>query len=116
MDLFDGARAEARQGDPYQIELQIARFEGAVAKLPQRSRVGYISDLDINTIQGLSTFLGAQYALAPRLLVDVAKTRDGDWVVGNFSKPLEYATFGLKFRLVMQTDLGNGVVLYKPSS
>jgi hypothetical protein len=51
------------------------------------------------------------YALAPRLMT---RSADGpEWVVGNFSHPLDYAAAGRQHQLELVKDFGNGIVLFR---
>jgi hypothetical protein len=117
VNLYQIVDAQARQGDPYQIDAQLARLQQAVAGLPPRARAGYVSDMDLSTARGLLAFNAARYAMAPRLLTpavaaDAAAT-DAGWILGNFSQPLDYAGFGAQRGLTLARDFGNGVVLYR---
>jgi len=122
LNLYQNTEAQAAQGDPYQIDTQLARMQQAVAALPGRSRVGYLTDMDVSSARGLLAFNAARYALAPRLLVPGTSpafgTRSGGsgdagWVLGNFSQPLDFQAFGAQRGLTFVRDLGDGVVLYK---
>ena len=92
--------------DPYRIGAQEERFAALKRALPANTVVGYVSDVS-NVPAVLSA---AQYGLAPLLVVD-SVTRE--WVVGNFSKPLDYAAFGQARQLSLVREFSNGVVLYR---
>lgn len=118
MDLYQTTSAQAQQGDPYQIDIQLMRMQPAVAALPACSQagcvqVGYVSDMDVASARGLLAFNAARYALAPRLLVPGTTTDAAGWVLGNFSQPLDYQAFGAQRGLVFAKDLGEGVVLFQ---
>ena len=114
MNLFEATAEQGKQGDPYTIEQQLERLQPALSELPPAATaVGYISDMEIATTRGLLAFNAARYALAPRLLVPLASAKPGDWVLGNFSTPRDFARAGEASGLSMQKDLGNGVVLYR---
>jgi hypothetical protein len=51
------------------------------------------------------------YALAPRLVTRSADSHE--WVVGNFSHPLDYVAAGAAHRLELVKDFGNGIVLFR---
>jgi hypothetical protein len=104
------AYAHAEQ-DPYMINAQPDRLRDAVSYLPDRAVVGYLSDLDLGAVAGQSAYFGVMYALAPRLVTRSAD--DPQWVVGNFSHPLDYAAAGAPHRLDVVKDFGNGIVLFK---
>ncbi|HEV2198728.1 MAG TPA: hypothetical protein VGR73_02830 [Bryobacteraceae bacterium] len=113
LSLYQVVDAQARQGDPYQIDTQLSRLQQAVAALPPRAQAGYVSDMDLSTARGLLAFNAARYALAPRLLTRDAMAADTGWVLGNFSQAVDYAGFGAQRGLTLAQDFGNGVVLYR---
>jgi hypothetical protein len=120
LNLYQNTEAQAAQGDPYQIDTQLMRMQQAGASLPQRARVGYVTDMDVSSARGLLAFNAARYALAPRLLVPgtspPAGPDDAGWVLGNFSQPSDFQAFGAQRGLTFLRDLGDGVVLYKRAS
>ena len=106
--LFEAAGQQPP--DPFRIEAQTRRLAPLVNALPANAnRVGYVSDMDVATPRGQLAFHAAVYALAPRLVVPLAKAGPGDPVVGNYSAPRDYAVPGLE----LERDLGVGVILYK---
>ena len=97
--------------DPYMINAQPGRLREAVAYLPDKAVIGYLSDLPFDGVSGQAAYFGIMYALAPRLV-----TRSADkpeWVVGNFSHPLDYAAAGRAHHLDLVKDFGNGIVLFR---
>jgi hypothetical protein len=104
---FYGAQIERNQAqkDAYQIGAQEQRFEALKRELGANTVAGYVSDLSDAGI-----LLSAQHALAPVLLVDDVPHQ---FVVGNFSKPLDYSEFGRARNLVLVKDFGNGVTLFR---
>jgi hypothetical protein len=97
--------------DPYMINAQPERLREAARLLPEKSVVGYLSDLPLSDTPGQAAYFGVASFLAPRLVV-----RDPDnpaWVIGNFSRPQDYAAAGAVHRLEFVRDLGNGVVLFR---
>jgi hypothetical protein len=113
LNLYQVVDAQARQGDPYQVDAQMARLQQAVATLPPRVQAGYVSDMDLSSARGLLAFNAARYAMAPRLLTPGVTAEDAGWVLGNFSQPVDYAAFGAQRSLTVAQDFGNGVVLYR---
>jgi hypothetical protein len=98
------------------------RFRGVVATVPEEAVVGYVSDLpnhrsgailkaDAWTIGVFSA--AAWYALAPRLVIPDAEPQTQDWIVGNFSRPVDLARIESENRIRMVRDFGSGVVLFK---
>lgn len=96
--------------DPYMIGAQMARYEELKAAVPRDAVMGYVSDLPPEDRRSTVLFLGAQYALAPRIVVDDDRR---EWVLGNFAAPADFAAVGAARRLRMIRDFGNGVVLYR---
>lgn len=97
--------------DPYMIQAQPERLREAVRYLPDNAVIGYLSDLPFDAVPGQAAHFGVMYALAPRL---VTRSADGqEWVVGNFSHPLDYAAAGRAHHLELVKDFGNGIVLFR---
>src|SRR5437879_3551233 len=67
--------------DSYAIGQQDARFAGVKQALPAAVVVGYVSDLPQSDTRGQSMFFGAQYALAPHVLVRNANASKYDVIV-----------------------------------
>src|ERR1019366_3906553 len=82
----DNARAYQ---DPYMIQAQPGRLQEAISDLPDKAEIGYLSDLSFEVTAGSAAYFGVMYALAPRLVTRSADSHE--WVVGNFSHPLDYA-------------------------
>lgn len=99
-DLYGGARAELR-------------FEPALSRIPRDAEVGYITDLNPAQSAYASALLAAQYAVAPRLVIELNTSKRPDWAVGNFSKPQNFAAAGDAKGYSVVEDFGNGVILYR---
>jgi hypothetical protein len=93
------------QKDSYRVGEQEQRFEALKRELGSNGVVGYVSDLSDAGI-----LLSAQHALAPVLLVD---NEPHQFVVGNFSRPLDYSEFGRARKLVLVKDFSAGVILFR---
>ncbi len=102
-DLYGGVRDEIR-------------FAPLLARIPANAEVGYFTDLDPAQALAGGVFLAAQYAVAPRLLVNLDAQNKPEWAVGNFSKPQDFAAAGEARGYSMVEDLGNGVVLFRRKS
>ena len=107
-DVYGGAKAEIR-------------FAPLLVRLPANAEVGYFTDLDPSQAVAGGVRLAAQYAVAPRLLLDLdSQNKDGqarpEWAVGNFSKPQDYAAAGGARGYGLVEDLGSGVVLFRRKS
>lgn len=110
---YSAAAKAAKESDPYRIGAQKERFGAAQGRLPANAVVGYISDVPTADALGQAMFFGAQYALAPRLLVGAEAGTKPEWWIGSFSKPQDYAAAGAAQGLVLVEDLGQGVVLFR---
>ncbi len=78
--------------------------------LPPSAVVGYLTDLEPKDRSAPIIFRTAQYTLAPRLLQPGTAQ---EWVIGNFSKALDFRAIGAGKGLQLVQDYGNGVVLYR---
>ena len=96
--------------DPYMISAQFTRFEPLLAAVPTRAEMGYLTDAPPGSVADTSMLLSAQYVLAPRL---VARGVAHEWVVGNFTRPGDFAAVGRSNGLRLEQDFGNGVVLFR---
>jgi hypothetical protein len=99
--------------DVYKIGEQAGRFQDLMSALPATGIIGYVSDVPASQTLGAVLYSGAQYTLAPRLVAEQRLKPDAEWVIGNFSKPLDVVQFGAKRGLTLVKDFGNGAVLYR---
>lgn len=97
--------------DPYMVSAQFTRLGPVVASLPEGAEIGYITDAPRDGAIATAMFLSAQYVLAPRLLRKGAARQE--WVLGNFTRPADFASVGRSQGLRIQQDFGNGVVLFR---
>jgi hypothetical protein len=104
------AAYQAQFRDPYMISAQFTRFEPLLAAVPAGTELGYLTDAAPGSVADPSMLLSAQYVLAPRL---VAKGSAHEWVVGNFTRPGDFAGVGRSNGLRLVQDFGNGVVLFR---
>ena len=96
--------------DPYRIAGQGERLSAFRTAVPDDATVGYLTDVPADNILSSSMFLAAQYQLAPRLL---QKSTAHDIVLGNFTRPGDFAAIGRQHGLEVERDFGNGVVLFR---
>ena len=103
--------------DPYRIAYQKPRFAAAVAEIPVGAVVGYVSDLDPKSVAGMVAYYGAQYGIAPRLLVPYTDEHAKGFVIGNFSTAPKTTEQTARLTgdgaLQLVRDLGSGVVLFR---
>jgi hypothetical protein len=105
--------AAGPNADVYKIGEQHARFQDLIPALPATGIIGYVSDVPTDRTLGAVLRDSAQYALAPRLVREQSLNPSAEWVIGNFSKPLDVTQFGRQRELTLVQDFGNGVVLYR---
>ena len=96
--------------DPYRIADQAARFAELRAAVPANAILGYLTDVPAADTLATAMFLSAQYDLAPRIL---QKSATLHLVLGNFTKPADFAAVGRGHGLRLERDFGNGVVLFR---
>jgi len=112
---FYGATAElaGTGADVYKVGDQATRFQDLMSALPATAMVGYVSDAPAGETLSAALYSSAQYTLAPRLVTNQHSTPPPEWVLGDFSKPLDVVQFGQKRGLTLVKDFGNGAVLYR---
>ena len=96
--------------DPYQVAAQFSRLERVQSAIPEKAVLGYLTDAVPGSVVGDAMFNGAQYVLAPRVL---QKGVAFDLVLGNFTKPGDFAAVGRAQGLGLERDFGYGVVLFR---
>jgi hypothetical protein len=99
--------------DSYRVGFQHERLRQLNAELPREGILGYVSDLPFGGTQDSAAFLGAQYVLAPRLLVRVNNPVKPEWVLGNFSRAVDPAPYAAAHHLRVVKEYGPGVVLFR---
>jgi hypothetical protein len=96
--------------DPYLIAAQSVRLESFREAVAANAVLGYLTDVELGSVADDAMFQAAQYTLAPRILE--RKTSDQQ-VLGNFTRPADFAALGRQHGLSIERDFGNGVVLYR---
>jgi hypothetical protein len=99
--------------DPFHVGLATEQFAPVLSRTSSNAVLGYVSDLELNTDAGKAGFFAAQYAVAPRILVDASKGGPFEFVVGNWGRQQDYAAAGRRRGLALVEELGNGIVLYR---
>jgi hypothetical protein len=112
LDFYGATESLSGAGaDSFRIREQELRFQQVAAALPPSGVVGYVTDQKQN--REWAMFLGAQYILAPRVLVELDKHPNSPRVMGNFARPLDTAEFANRHGLTIIQDFGAGVVLFR---
>jgi hypothetical protein len=100
--------------DYYKVAMQHRRFAGVIAVIPPGAVIGYITDQPFEQSNvGEVNFFGAQYALAPRLLVEEDTGRRHEWVVGSYLRRPDIAIIEQKYDLLLVQEMGLGVYLFR---
>lgn len=112
---FYGATAASvgPDADVYKVADQADRFQDLMAALPATAIVGYVSDVPPSETLSSVLYASAEYTFAPRLVTDQHTKPAPEWVIGDFSEPLDVVQFGKQHGLMLVKDFGNGAVLYK---
>jgi hypothetical protein len=97
--------------DPYLIAAQSVRLQSFSDAVAPNAILGYLTDAEPGSAADDTLFRTAQYTLAPRLLQK--KPSDSQQVLGNFTRPADFAAIGRQYGLNLERDFGNGVVLYR---
>jgi hypothetical protein len=112
VDFYAATEPLAEPGaDTYRISDQQVRFAEAAASLSPSGEIGYVTDQKQNVEWAM--FLGAQYVLAPRVLVPLDRHPQSQWVLGNFARAIDMAAYAGRHDLVLVRDFGQGVVLFR---
>ena len=101
---------QSQSRDVYKVAEQRARLAELQAALPSNAILGYVTDIDDTQPVAGAMLFSAQYTLAPRLL---QKGVNHDLILGNFTRPEDFAAFGRQRGMRLERDFGNGVVLFK---
>jgi hypothetical protein len=114
LDFYQTASAYAvANRDLYQVGLQRTRLLPLMAELPPDAVIGYLSDLPLSDVRGSAAFSGAQYVLAPRVLIRADHPTRPKWVLGVFSRVLDPTPFATSNGVEVVRTLGPGVVLFR---
>ena len=99
--------------DPYLVNVQDARLGAVRDIIPADAVVGYMTDMEVNSIQWSAAFNTAQYELAPRIL-EVGTNRE--WLLANFAGKGDFVAFAQANGFRVERDLGNGVAVLRRAS
>jgi len=111
-DFYEQTQDRTTEGDPYGVLPQQARFEGLVAKLPAVNVFGYLNEPVLDEFAADKKLLGARYGLAPRMLARQTLYPQ-QWVIGDFSEPVNLTSFAQANGLDVVQDFGGGIVLFQ---
>lgn len=111
---YQYATADARANrDRLQVGLQQKRLREPDAELPRDCILGYISDLPYGEAADSAIFFGAQYVLAPRLLIRADHPLKPELILGNFSRFVDPSQYAAASHLRVVKAYGPGVVLLR---
>ena len=100
---------QRQNSDPFQVSAAFQRLDPIRAAVPENAVMGYLADTEPGNGVETAMFLAAQYVLAPRL---IEKNQAHEWVLGNFTRPGDFAAMGSTKSLRLVRDFGGGVVLF----
>ena len=106
-------RFAGRLRDAYGLGRTVERMASVEGTIPAAARTVYFSDVPLNTDTGIQAFLAAQYALAPRVVVQLGEAKGSIWGIGNYSRRVDFQAYGESAGFRMLRDCGNGVVIYR---
>ena len=98
--------------DAYGVARAEVRFAPLRDRVATRVPLGYLTDLEPTHQAYSAAFLAAQYAVAPRQLLVISPQVRPEWAVGNFTKPMDFASAGSSQGYELSADFGNGAVLF----
>jgi hypothetical protein len=111
---WDLSAAYANQfPDPYGAGMAETRLAPLLAGIPNNASVGYITDIEPSDSRYPAAWMAAQYALAPRHLVQLTGATSPIWAIGNFFQPGDHAAIGAAKGYKVEADFGNGVLLFR---
>jgi len=102
----------------YALRIDAERLRGVAAIVPVESVIAYFSDLSVRNggawaTNGEFVFTAVRYTLAPRFVVPYEKAQNADWVLGDFSKPVDLNQIESENHVQLVKDFGSGVVLFR---
>lgn len=114
IDFYEATHEYAAANtDRYGLGGMYRRLEPVLRILPHGVRVGYLSDVPVAGVRGGTAFFAARNILAPRLVMQMIGDRRPEWVLGNFSKPVDAEAIAREHGLVVARDLGQGLVVFR---
>jgi hypothetical protein len=114
-NFYELTQDRTSRGDPYDVLPVQARFEGVVSQLPAVNVFGYLNEPLLDQFTADKKLLGARYAVAPRMLAP-QEVSPQQWVIGDFSLPIDLDSFAQANGLAVVRDFGHGVVLFQRTS
>ncbi|GEM_PF-4320491 len=110
-DFYYNTAPRTAPGDAYGVTDEQARLQELIASLPADRVIGYIPDPGLDEFTRASRRTGAQYALAPRLLVLQSESPQ-EWVVSDFSRPMNLDGFARANGIQLVRSFANGIALF----
>lgn len=99
--------------DSYRVGFQQGRLHQIDAELPPEAILGYVSDLTAGSVEDKAAFFGAQYVLAPRLLVRVDNPVKPERVLGNFSRAVDPAPYAAAHHMPVVRIYDPSLVMFR---
>lgn len=118
--FFSGVRLLRKALLPPQTSIGIGdialcehRFDGIKAFLPSRGTIGYVSDVDVDKIEGSRFLLLVQYTLSPLVVLPSTKH---EWIVADFQDKAAEAEVINKDHWTLVSESPGGVSLFRRKS
>ena len=96
--------------DPYLVNVQESRLGAVKDIIPADAVVGYLTDMQPDSIQWAAAFNTAQYELAPRIL-ELGTNRE--WLLANFAGHGDFPAYAQANGFRVERELGNGVAVLR---
>ena len=78
--------------------------------VPSDAKVGFATDVRPTGTAAFLLIGGVRFALAPRF---VEPDQSSGWLVGDFSRPVDFSQLAAKYHLQVVRDFGRGLVLFR---
>jgi len=101
---------QQRRPDVYHIDAQVQRLQGVRELVPSDAKVGFATDVRPTGTAAFLLIGGVRFALAPRF---VEPDQSSGWLVGDFSRPVDFSQLAAKYHLQVVRDFGRGLVLFR---
>jgi hypothetical protein len=111
-DFYQHTQDRITALDLYGVLAQQTRFSSVVGQLPAVSVFGYLNEPGLDAFTADKKLLGALYAVAPRMLAWQTSSPQ-QWVIGDFSQPINLTWFARANGLEVVKDFGGGLVLFQ---
>lgn len=103
----------AQYQNEYRFDVQHRRLAQARQALGSAVRVGYLTNVVDGERGFTALYAPTQFLMAPTQLIPLALAPDVEWVLGDFTRQLDYAALGESHGLGVLHEYPMGVVIYR---